>query len=358
MKYIIYCNPGIGDAAIIMPALQLIKEKDRKAFTKIIMLSDKDTFKSKKDLLELQGAADAIDYYNKSELVRTINFICKLGWKEYDYGIYVSYVDIKNGTKVPYYFLKFASKKICGLDSPNAGFKFDIEIRRKPQHAMFQYYLEILEQIGLVGNVDYQHLIKQNKINCIKKPNDRPVITLCLGTGKTITRENGKIVAEDFRKGWSYDNWIHLIKKFSINGYAVYLLGGKKEQIELERMEGYQIDNRIVHNLVGRNSLLESLSVISSSDLVIGADTGLMHCAAAINTPNLTLFGPTDYKEYKPFGNTSYHLCAHVKCSPCFGTAHMKCDNFMCMGDISVEMVFDFAVKILEQEKCLNKNEN
>lgn len=55
-------------------------------------------------------------------------------------------------------------------------------------------------------------------------------------------------------------------------------------------------------DLVGRADLLAGAAVLKRCALFIGNDTGLMHVAAAMNTPTLGLFGPSRPEQYAPWG--------------------------------------------------------
>ncbi len=50
---------------------------------------------------------------------------------------------------------------------------------------------------------------------------------------------------------------------------------------------------RPVINLVGKTSIRETMAVLASVRAAVGGDTGVMHLAAALGTPTVTLFGPT-----------------------------------------------------------------
>ncbi|BBK31064.1 ADP-heptose:LPS heptosyltransferase [Stella humosa] len=54
-------------------------------------------------------------------------------------------------------------------------------------------------------------------------------------------------------------------------------------------------------DLVGQD-LLTAAACIERARLFVGNDTGLMHLAAAVGTPTLGLFGPTDDRIYGPWG--------------------------------------------------------
>ncbi len=59
-------------------------------------------------------------------------------------------------------------------------------------------------------------------------------------------------------------------------------------------------DGRL-RNLIGLTAIDELIPVVSKARLVIANDSGPMHLAAAIGTPVLALFGPTDPERYGPF---------------------------------------------------------
>ena len=70
-----------------------------------------------------------------------------------------------------------------------------------------------------------------------------------------------------------------------------------------------------------------------------------MHVAAALDTPQIAIFGSTDHVTTSPGAPRSQIIRVPVPCSPC-----LKPDcpiDHRCMKDITVEMVYDAAVKLL-----------
>ncbi len=55
-------------------------------------------------------------------------------------------------------------------------------------------------------------------------------------------------------------------------------------------------------DLIGREDLLTIYACLKRADLFIGNDSGLMHLAAAAGVPTIGLFGPTDDRRYRPWG--------------------------------------------------------
>lgn len=87
-------------------------------------------------------------------------------------------------------------------------------------------------------------------------------------------------------------------------GIRSAFLGGPDEIASAE--ETIRLQRQPSVNLVGRTSIRESLGVLSNLDLMVGSDTGLMHMAAAVHCPTITVFGPT------PIEKWGHHYEPHV----------------------------------------------
>jgi heptosyltransferase I len=90
-------------------------------------------------------------------------------------------------------------------------------------------------------------------------------------------------------------------------------------------------------NLGGKTSLPELAYLYKKARLVITTDSGPMHLAAAVATPVIALFGPTDPARTGPYGKDHTIIRTQLPCSPCF---LKKCPTKKCMKDILPEQVF------------------
>ena len=97
-------------------------------------------------------------------------------------------------------------------------------------------------------------------------------------------------------------------------------------------------------SLEGETSLRELAYLYKISRLVVTTDSGPMHIAAAVGTPTVALFGPTDPRRTGPYGEGHTVIRKNLPCSPCF---RKECDTMKCMRDISVEEVFEAVGKSL-----------
>jgi 3-deoxy-D-manno-octulosonic-acid transferase/heptosyltransferase-1 len=94
-------------------------------------------------------------------------------------------------------------------------------------------------------------------------------------------------------------------------------------------------------NIGGKTTLRDLAHLYRLSSLLITTDSGPMHIAAAVGTPVVALFGPTDPSRTGPYGMGHTVIRKDLSCSPCF---LKKCDSMKCMRDITIEEVYQ-AVK-------------
>ncbi|MDI6776690.1 MAG: glycosyltransferase family 9 protein [Syntrophales bacterium] len=90
-------------------------------------------------------------------------------------------------------------------------------------------------------------------------------------------------------------------------------------------------------NLGGRTTLRDLAYLYQLAALLVTTDSGPMHIAAAVGTPVVALFGPTDPSRTGPFGQGHTVIQKGLPCSPCF---LKKCATKKCMYEITAEDVF------------------
>jgi ADP-heptose:LPS heptosyltransferase len=137
-------------------------------------------------------------------------------------------------------------------------------------------------------------------------------------------------------KRWPLDHWKKLIKLLPEAHFVV--LGGKEDNIFCQELA--DLDPSRVQNLAGKLSLVESCHLIQKSELVISADTGLLHVADVLGVKGLSLMGPT------AFGFTMSSkiktLEIDLPCRPCSKDGSGKCSQAIwqrCMVEITPVMV-------------------
>jgi len=92
-----------------------------------------------------------------------------------------------------------------------------------------------------------------------------------------------------------------------------------------------------ITNLVGRTSLREAIGVIARARVAVGPDTGLMHIAAAVGTPVVSLWGATNPARTGPYGFADLVIQGRAPCAPCY-RRHCPIGR-ICMQSISVDEI-------------------
>ncbi len=98
-------------------------------------------------------------------------------------------------------------------------------------------------------------------------------------------------------------------------------------------------------DISGQTGLKELACLLSRADLMVTTDSGPMHISAAVNTPVVAVFGPTDPARTGPFGQGHRTITANVACRPCF---KRRCPyNMECMREVGAHEVYQEAKELL-----------
>ena len=115
-------------------------------------------------------------------------------------------------------------------------------------------------------------------------------------------------------KHWPDPYWRELTRLATKRGYRVTLPWGS--DAERRRAEA------IVEGINGatvlmRQTLTGMARQIATASGVVAVDTGLGHLAAALGTPTVSLYGPTNPGLAGTFGRNQRHLVSTFPCAPC-----------------------------------------
>jgi lipopolysaccharide heptosyltransferase II len=148
-------------------------------------------------------------------------------------------------------------------------------------------------------------------------------------------------------KRWPADRFASLIdeiiERFQVN---VLLVGGPGDE-EVVRCVLSRMKNRAV-DLVGGTTFKQLAAVLQQCRLFIAGDSGPLHIAAAVGTPTVGIFGPSDPRLVAPRGEKHLAVWKRVSCSPCYwpdtvaaGDDFSECreGSRECMSAIQVEDV-------------------
>jgi ADP-heptose:LPS heptosyltransferase len=120
------------------------------------------------------------------------------------------------------------------------------------------------------------------------------------------------------------------------------LIGGKDVA---EEYKGFDKTNCI--NLIDQLSLEQSFRIISECHLLITGDTAMMHAAAALQKPQIVVWGSTsdDFGFYPYYGcdrtDLSHHIIKGLDCQPCSKMGRVSCPkgHMNCLTNIEAKEV-------------------
>ena len=149
-------------------------------------------------------------------------------------------------------------------------------------------------------------------------------------------------------KNWPATRFVELVERLqAARDVSVFIMGGSGDARACAEIEG-ALQGRVT-NLAGRITLVESGSLLKEMDLLISNDSGPMHMGAALGTPCLVIFGPTDQVRTGPYGDIHRVVTGAVDCRPCFSRKCPK-EGIPCLLSISADKVGQVALEMLA--KC------
>jgi heptosyltransferase-2 len=224
--------------------------------------------------------------------------------------------------------------------------RIDPELRNAHQ---VYYYLGILSAAGLLES-GQQHAREQDlDIRIGVRPSDAE------GAGALLAasgiREGETLVGLNpgahygSAKRWLPDRYARvgdaLAGRYSAH---VVLFGSAGERPFAEAIADQMRHPALV--LAGRTTLGQLMALIQRCSLLITNDSGPMHLAAALDVPQLAIFGSTSEVATGPLSGRAEVIKEPVDCSPCF---RRECPiDLRCMTGITVERVVRAAERRLD----------
>jgi ADP-heptose:LPS heptosyltransferase len=157
-------------------------------------------------------------------------------------------------------------------------------------------------------------------------------------------------------KQWPIDRWREVAARLQKDHHATILVTGSAADAALARELGRELQPRPI-DLTGKLSVRETLALLERLDLFLSPDTGPMHMACAVDTPSVSVFGPSDPVRYfsgGDGGSGTRHVVvrAELWCAPCnlIRKPPQECALAAvpeCLDQVSAEAVYREAARAL-----------
>lgn len=231
--------------------------------------------------------------------------------------------------------LKWALRRpSCAFDKLNweKWLLVNLKINRLPNKHIVHRYLDTVSHLGVEydgAGLDY-FIPEETNLDEVPLP-AVPFVAFVIGATHATKR-----MPED-----------KIVEICRLMRQPLVLLGGKAEADTGARV-AKEVGEHVV-NLCGVLTLHQSVKALQRSFKVISHDTGLMHIAAALRKPVVSVWGNTT-PEFGmwPFYPTGYALntsvqIAGLSCRPCSKIGFERCPrgHFKCMRDIAAASIVD-----------------
>jgi heptosyltransferase-3 len=147
-------------------------------------------------------------------------------------------------------------------------------------------------------------------------------------------------------KEWGHDRWAEVIARLGErHGLPSVLIGSAEESGEaagILRKAGGE-----GRSITGKTSLGELAAVLRRSTLHLGVDSAAPHMAAALGTPTLTIFGPSDWRAWVLPDDLHRVVAPDMPCVPCNMEGCDRKGRSFCLEELPAEKVLRAAGEVL-----------
>ncbi len=212
------------------------------------------------------------------------------------------------------------------------------------------YYLGILAGAGLLENHLWERRDYSLNIRIGVRDSDRKAAEEILGAqgipqGRPVVGLNPGAYYGGAKR-WLSDRYARvadeLVRK---HGVSIVIFGAPGERRIAEQIALDMKTTPVI--LAGETTLGQLMGLIRQCRLLITNDSGPMHLAAALDVPQLAIFGSTSEIATGPLSSRAEVIKHPVDCNPCF---LRECPiDFRCMNLITVAQVLDAADRKLRE---------
>ncbi len=316
---------GIGDAVLLVPALQAFKEKFPSA--KITILAERRNCA----VFRLCPAVDKVLLYDSPlDLLNAVRGRYDVVIDSEQWHRLSAVVARMTGAPV---MTGFATNERSRLFSHQIGYSHD-------DYEAVSFF-NLMEPLGVQTgcaaerylSVPEEAAVTASKLLCDYEP--VPFVTVFPGASIPERR-------------WGADRFRRVAELLSVFGVRVVIVGGSEDRQAGETI----VAGGLGLNLAGQTSLQVSAAIMDRSALLVSGDSGVLHIAIGLGKPTVSLFGPGRAKKWAPQGDRHIVINRKLPCSPCttFGTTAVCPRDAECMRTITPDEVANAVTMLLTAE--------
>ena len=152
-----------------------------------------------------------------------------------------------------------------------------------------------------------------------------------------------------FPREWPPRKYAALVNRLNAESDSLVVITGTGSEMNVvEAVSRAVIKPPVTYRIESHD---EFVALLSMASLVVSANNGAMHLAAALQVPQIALHGPTNARQWGPLNPRAVVIRSHCPGCPCLdlGFEYHRRDGF-CMEQIDAEEVYRSARDILNQK--------
>lgn len=161
--------------------------------------------------------------------------------------------------------------------------------------------------------------------------------------------------AQEPSRAWPAAHYARLARELHEAAPVPVVLLGSADEADLAEHIAAQCPGVDWRQLSGRTSLNQALDLLAGARAVLGNDNGLIHLAAALGRPQVSLFGPTDPTRWAPVSVQTHTLWAKdhsdLPCSPC-ERSQCRTGDLRCMQELPVQRVLSTLLQAAQRDEA------
>lgn len=346
-RVLVYAYTGLGNFVLFTPALRSIREHlPQASFT---LLHGDDT-----GCQEVVRGSDLFDKYivvkrNAGWWTR-VKWICRLRKDRYD--LVISEFHNNNAFMILLTVLGGAQHRLGHVTSPgwsnNWDWVYNIPVKMEKDQHEIERYMELAWALGIDENrrvpEAFLHIEKEDRTfaqSFLKSAGfEKGDKLICLHPGTSPAMR---------WKQWPLEKYKELCERIlKVPDTKIIVLGTASERNAADQLFSKQ-DTRII-DAVGKTTVRQAAALIEMSDLFVGNDSGLAKISIALDTPTITIWGPSDYLRAKAWRPGHDDIRKDMVCSPCSRLDGRDkvgdcSDRYKCLELITVDEVFEVVAR-------------
>ncbi|RJQ17498.1 MAG: lipopolysaccharide heptosyltransferase II [Nitrospiraceae bacterium] len=346
MKILIIFFSGIGNFILFTPTLRAIRNKYPHAEITLLVKQ-----KVVLDIIQEEGLIDNVVHYPqtnspiKNILVQT-SLMLTLRAKNYD--LVITNFDAQ-GWKLSLLVMMTDGKINIGYKTGRWYDKcYDTLLTYDKRVHEVDRHLKIADSLGadITDNVPIISVKDEDRefAKTIISRDGSPLIGMHPGSSEYL-----------WRKRWMSERFAALADRLSERYGAKILILGGKDEVKLSEKISILMHTAKPLILAGKTTIGQVAALIEQCTLFISNDSGLMHVAAAVRTPVVAIFGPTDPVKNSPCGVGHTIVRSGIPCSPCLTYDKDGCKSPECLEAVTVEGVVGVVENKLMSLGFVNK---